>query len=148
MPPDPLAPRVIIGSSFPQIVQDYIHTARTSIDIIIYDWRLYDRQPTNPAAVFTAALCAAAQRGVRVRALVSSASLLDRLDRMGIKAKVLHSGKIVHAKVMIIDNSRVILGSHNYTQSAFTANLEVSLSILSSSACGELSAYFSRLWGA
>ena len=47
---------------------------------------------------------------------------------------------------MIIDNEIAILGSHNYTMSAFTINYEVSVIIQDKEVVNRLKTYFENLW--
>lgn len=50
-----------------------------------------------------------------------------------------------HAKVVVIDNRHVYLGSHNLTQSALTRNNELSLHIDSPDLAAEITGYLDRL---
>jgi len=49
---------------------------------------------------------------------------------------------------MIIDGKLAILGSHNYTMSAFTKNLELSVVLDDEETLGILGEYFKDLWQA
>jgi phosphatidylserine/phosphatidylglycerophosphate/cardiolipin synthase-like enzyme len=47
---------------------------------------------------------------------------------------------------MLLDNETAILGSHNYTQSAFTMNLELSVVLFRPPEIGRLILFFDNLW--
>lgn len=140
-------PIVLIGKKYVEKVSQQIAAARQSIDIIVYDWRLRPSLPTHPVSLLVRALLDAQRKGVRIRALVNSADVQRNLKLYGIDAKVLQTQKLMHAKMMLIDNRVAVIGSHNYTQSAFTSNLEISLCCTFESQDNELTQYFKNLWG-
>ncbi|MEM4546663.1 MAG: phospholipase D-like domain-containing protein, partial [Nitrososphaerota archaeon] len=51
-----------------------------------------------------------------------------------------------HAKLIIIDNETVIIGSHNWTESALTRNHETSIMIQDKETATKLTNYFMRIW--
>lgn len=76
------------------------------------------------------ALIEASRRGVSVRILFDRSqfkapySQIHRLTKAGIKTKVDHIQGIAHNKVLIIDRSRLISGSYNFSAAANTKNAE------------------------
>lgn len=139
-------PHVIMGAKFVDQVVPLIDEARSRIDIVIFDWRLYPKQPTHPVSRLVDALKSAVQRGVKVRVVVANDGLRDALNRMGFESKRHDSQRMLHVKMMLIDKRFAIIGSHNYTQSAFTENLEVSLAVDLGTEENELTKYFYLLW--
>lgn len=119
--------QTIIGKEFPEKVIPLFDSAKSSIHIIVFDWRWYPDDPANPAQLFNASLVRAISRGVIVSALVNSKSLADTLRKVGVDVKVVNTKNLMHAKIIIIDEKDVVIGSHNYTQSAFTTNFEFSV---------------------
>lgn len=140
-------PTIIIGKQFIEKVIPLINAAKESIDIIIYDFRLRPEHEEHPVSVLALALKEAKERGCVVRALVSSPTVKAHLEQYTLQAKILVTQKLMHAKMMLIDNTVAIVGSHNYTQSAFSTNIEVSLAVTLSSTQNELQSYFKNLWG-
>jgi phosphatidylserine/phosphatidylglycerophosphate/cardiolipin synthase-like enzyme len=116
----------IIGKEFPKIVIPKINDAKKSIKIVVFDWRWYPNEPANPVSLFNQAIVRAVRRGVSVHAVVNSIDVLNTLRLLGCEVRKLETKNLVHAKLMIIDDKIVIVGSHNYTQSAFTLNYEIS----------------------
>lgn len=143
----PKEPQIIIGKAFIEKVIPLVVAAKESIDIIIYEMRLRPGDDEHPVSVLALALKDAKERGVKVRALVSSPAVKAHLEGYTLEAKILYTPKLMHAKMMLIDNVVAIVGSHNYTQSAFASNIEISLSVRLSSAKNELVDYFKNLWG-
>ena len=119
----------IIGDEFSKIVIPEIKNAKNSIKIIVFDWRWYPTQIGNPAQQFNQEIINAHRRGVEVLAITNIKETRRILNEAKIKAKNLISARILHPKIMIIDNQHLIIGSHNYTQNAFTTNYEASILI-------------------
>jgi len=118
--------KTIIGSNFPKEVKPLIENAKKTIDVIVFDWRWYSHDPAHPVQLFNQCFVRAARRGVLVRVLLNNNSILPTLVSLGIKAKCPNIEGLVHSKMIIIDEKDLVIGSHNFTQSAFTNNLEVS----------------------
>lgn len=116
----------IIGKQFPDIVIPKIESAKHSIKIVVFDWRWYPNEPGNPVQLFNQAIVRAVRRGVAVSAIVNNTEIVNTLKQIGCNAKKLVTKNLVHAKLMIIDEKIIVIGSHNYTQSAFTMNYEIS----------------------
>jgi phospholipase D len=76
------------------------------------------------------ALIKAQSRGIKVRILLDKRNIKDKWSKMdsliesGADVGIDKVSGIAHNKVMIIDKSRVITGSFNFTKSADTRNAE------------------------
>jgi len=140
-------PKVLIGGKFIDGVIPLINDAKNSIDIIVYDWRIYPDAPSHPVNRLNAALFSALARGVNIRALVNHSVVKDFLISVGIKARMLDSKKILHAKSMLIDRRYSICGSHNYTQGGMILNHEISLAVDLGTEKNLLAVYFDNLYG-
>lgn len=139
--------QIIIGKEYIEKVIPLIVAARETIEIIIYEMRLRPGDDEHPVSVLALALKDAKERGVTVRALVSSPAVKAHLEQYTLDARILYTPKLMHAKMMLIDSVVAIVGSHNYTQSAFASNIEISLSVTLPSPENELASYFKNLWG-
>jgi len=136
----------IIGKEFPAKVIPLINNAKRSIDIIVFDWRWYPNDPANPAQLFNAAVIRAKNRGVKIRAIMNVDQVVKILNGQGCEAKHPKVQKLIHAKMMIIDGEILILGSHNYTQNAFTLNQEVSCILQNACDLAPYQNYFNHLF--
>lgn len=137
---------VLVGRDFPKVVTPLIDSAKHSIKIIVFDWRWYGSDPANPVQVFNQSLVRATRRGVKVRAICNAGLLVPDLVKLGIEARHLKAKGLVHAKLLIVDERHVVLGSHNYTQNAFTLNQEVSVLLSDCGKVGEFLRFFEALW--
>jgi len=117
----------IIGKEFPKKVIPLIQAAKSSIRICIFDWRWYPNDPGNPVQLFNHAIIQATRRGVKVEVVTNYDGVIRVLNDNGCDARKAITKNLIHAKMMIIDEKIIILGSHNYTQYAFTMNYEVSV---------------------
>jgi len=141
------SPQAIIAQRFPRIVTPLILSATKSIDIIVYDWRWYPTVGGSSVQTFNDAIVAAARRGVAVRALVNNDALVSLLRSKGIDARRLHSKRMLHTKMLLIDGVHLVIGSHNYTQHGFALNEEASVYVELPTGEHDFSLYFSNLWG-
>ena len=134
-----------------------IQAARGNIDILMYEWKWYGHESAGGVQKLNLALVAAARRGVKVRALLNIESMghaitkingrtLSFLQRYGMEAKMGQFGGVVHAKMMIIDDEVLVLGSHNYTKSAFSRNQEASIIVKGREDIMDYIRYFKGLW--
>lgn len=137
---------ILISRDFPKKVIPLIKKARKSIDIIVFDWGWYPDEIGEPIQIFNNAIYNANKHGVKVRALVQKRLIKAILSNLNIEAKILHSNKLLHIKLMIIDGEIAILGSHNYTKNAFNVNHEVSIMIKDETSILRLEDYFNNLF--
>lgn len=137
----------VIAQEFPKKVVPLIQEARNSINIIVFDWRWYPDNIGSSAQIFNQAIIQAARRGVKVRVLTNCQSIINLLNQNKISAKKFHSKKLLHCKFMMIDDRHLITGSHNYTQSAFSANMELSVILKNLAEPDRFIKFFNNLFG-
>jgi len=138
--------QAIIGKDFPKIVIPLINNAKKNIKIVVFDWRWYPNDSSSPVQQFNQSLVSAVRRGVHIHAVANNNEIVGILQGVGIDAKKFVSKNIVHAKLMIIDDEIVVIGSHNYTQYAFTMNFEVSCVIDNAEIASEYAKFFNSLY--
>ncbi len=139
--------QILIGKEYVAAALEEIGRARQTINIIMYHWRLRPSLPDSPVSLLLRGLLEAQKRGVRVRCLVSSPKILEQLRFTRFELRQHHFDKLMHAKVLLCDERVAFVGSHNFSHSAFTSNLEVSLRVELTPVDNELCTYFKNLWG-
>lgn len=142
-----IEPKAVIANNFPKVVIPLIREAKHSIKVIVFDWRWYPSVGGSSIAAFNAEISAAARRGVSVRALVNNDQVIERLRGVRCQARRLISKRLLHTKMLIVDDTKVVIGSHNYTQNGFATNFEASVLVHMSSEQNEFVEYFERMWG-
>jgi phosphatidylserine/phosphatidylglycerophosphate/cardiolipin synthase-like enzyme len=111
--------------------------ARTRVTVVLYVVRLDD---DGPVQHLLAALSSAARRGISVRVVLDQGqdwrtgaidpkhqAVAEHLRRSGVRVVLDETERTTHAKVLVVDDRHVVVGSHNWTRSALTANREWSL---------------------
>lgn len=140
-------PIPIISQNFVPIVVPVIDATKLTIDIIVFEWRFYRKGLKNNVSLFNDAIARAVARGVRVRCLVRTQSAVEELKKMGCLARTIPTRRLLHNKLLICDNSRVVIGSHNYTQHAFSSNYESSIMVVVEPQKNTFAEYFNNLFG-
>ncbi len=137
-------------SQYLPYLEKAIATASSSIDILLSDGELTG----NP---LWDEVLAAAARGVAVRVLLDASDwsesitdknrpTIDYLDRHGIPAKFDDPAVTTHAKLVVIDNHLVILGSSNWNEHAFAEQAQTNIAIDNPQIGAVFSEYFNRIW--
>lgn len=139
--------KTLISSEYAPYVKELVKKAQKSIDICMYDWRIYFNNPENPIQQVNLELIRAAQRGVRVRALLNTDLVLDYLKNFKIKARTLKDNRVLHSKFIIIDEKILVIGSHNMTSNAISRNLETSIVIDIPEGENRIQEFFNNLYG-
>ncbi len=138
--------QVITGRQFPEKVVPLIDGAKHNIKIVIFDWRWYPNDSSSPAQLFNQAFVRACRRGVKVQVICNISDVFKFLENAGAVCRQTISKNMVHAKMMVIDDDFVVIGSHNYTQNAFTMNRELSVIISNENTFCDFNNFFNTLW--
>jgi cardiolipin synthase len=96
------------------------------------------------------ALVKAAERGVEVQIITSGSQLGKKwayLQKSGVHC-ALDKKLTIHAKVLIVDREKAMLGSINFTQASLDKNRELSVIVKEGELIGQLLAVFARDWQA
>ena len=137
---------LIIGSQYAEKVMPIVSSAKNSIEIIVFDWRWYPDYVGYPIHKFNNEILQAAKRGVKVRAITNYKEITELLRKSAIECKHLLHNKLVHTKMLVVDRKIAVVGSHNFTHSAFSYNHEISVIMNDEKIATELSVFFDHLW--
>lgn len=141
-----MEPVPIFGKEFVNKVSGMLANALDSIDIIVYEWKFEDNDKVSAIGLFNEAIFKAVKRGVKVRVITTSKKTQALLEKEGVICKVLTTNKTLHTKILILDRFHIVLGSHNYTERAFTENYELSVYFVCSDFENKYVQYFENLW--
>lgn len=139
-------PAPIFGNEYVDKVVPFINSTLEEIRIIIFDWRIPRDDEMSRVSLFNDAIFKAVARGVKVRAIVSSEKVKAILDKMGVESKVWPTERTLHTKLLILDRYHVVLGSHNFTERAFSTNHELSVFFVVSGYENMFVRYFDNMW--
>jgi len=134
-----------------------IGQARIRIDVCMFHIAMPGEK--HPTARVLKALGNARRRGVTVRVLVDrdrerdpylstiiNRPAIDRLQRDRIAVRVDDSDKLLHSKVIVVDDRTVVLGSHNWTAGSYFGFDDLSFLISSEKVCRQQRRRFNELW--
>jgi len=147
--------RVLADDDYYPAILDLIDTAQQEIRMVMFLFKMNEKRNNRPARIVEA-LIRARKRGVRVEVLLETSDHDDDLDkenrRVGRRlkqngVKVFYDTRktTTHAKLLVVDRRRVLVGSHNLTQAALKYNHELSLLIDNERLAEQLIRYIDRL---
>lgn len=139
-------PKIFLSSEFSAGLLELIESAKRSIYIFMFDWRWYKDDFSCDVSLINQALVRAARRGVKVQALLNYAELEEQLNKLSITAKKANVKKLLHAKSIVIDEEIVVVGSHNWSKEAMTANVEMSVAVYDADLAKRVITYFQTIW--
>lgn len=142
---------------YPALINE-IQNAQTSIDIVMYEFKWYDNN--NSVVQLRDLLVKRASEGIKIRIILDQSKWYgvitdlskennktgNYLAENGISVKMDSLKTTTHDKLVIIDNSTVLVGSHNWGSSALTKNNEASVMIRGGEAAEYYEDYFEYLW--
>ncbi|MBN1473659.1 MAG: hypothetical protein JW914_03505 [Syntrophaceae bacterium] len=129
---------VLKNNDFFLVLLNAVDEARDEIFISIFSFRAGVHKRSYPDRIL-AHLGSAVKRGVNVKIILENTGKKDDdlgaqnrktkklLEEQGIVVYLDSPKKTTHTKMIVIDQRLVILGSHNWTQSALKYNNEISL---------------------
>lgn len=134
---------ILIGSQYLQEVTKLIDQSKSSIKIIMfYFW--YGGRRNHPTTGLTKSLKQAIKRGVNVQVILDqdkisdkynstqiNSSALKQLKKIGANAKYDSKENVTHTKIVLIDNQKVVIGSHNWTANSLRNYHDISVLISS-----------------
>ena len=138
--------QLITGSNYSKYVRNLFEQAQHSISVAVFDWRWYKYDPASPMQLLNQSLLHASRRGCNVRAFTSSRDIANLLISLGIKAKSHQHRSLFHPKLVIIDAKHVVIGSHNWSNSAMEKNVEASVHIQDEQLATQSLLYFEQIW--
>jgi phosphatidylserine/phosphatidylglycerophosphate/cardiolipin synthase-like enzyme len=146
MPPPFSKNELVIGPAYTDRIIELVEAAKVSIFILMFDWRWYKNDFSCEVSRVNHALVKAVRRGVSVRGVVNYKPIIETLEAVGIKARHWADSRLLHAKMLVIDGSVVVLGSHNLTMNALTQNVEVSAVFSDTELANQATALFDAIW--
>ena len=123
-------------------LHEVLQNAKKSINIAMFTFRYYPNYPNDANSVIIGDLIAAKQRGVDVKIILDCSDwnrsntlqnkmVGDSLKKVGIDVYYDPVDVTTHDKLIIVDDSITIVGSHNWSYYALERNNEASALIVS-----------------
>ncbi len=132
----------IFNREYVPALHEALQNAQKSIHIFIFTFRYYPNYPHDANSVIIGDLIAAKQRGVEVKVIMDCSSwnrsntlknkmVGDSLKKVGIEVYYDPVDITSHDKLVIVDDSLVFVGSHNWSYFALERNNEASVKVVS-----------------
>ena len=118
---------ILNGYTYLKKFVEIVSSARTSIYISMYIWRMDVLNPLSPISELNRALANARARGVRVYSVTNFGDVVRRLQGQGIEAYKYAGPNCFHNKIVVVDSQYYFIGSHNFSNHALLSNVEVSI---------------------
>ncbi len=151
------ATRAVNGSAYYPVARDLLKGARRNIRLLMFE--LFEAHPGDPLDTLYSLLEQAARRGVAVRVLTEGGEehlrgrvgprnrrTLQRLQQAGVEVRVDQPGQTTHAKMLLVDDRWLLVGSTNWSYHALIHNLETNVLIRNGLAVHQEVAFFDSLW--
>ena len=142
---------IINNQSYYEIALKLVKKANVSIYVIMYVLKYDPGDKADPANELVWALGNASARGVEVAVILEGSVAVNQaaynyFRAVGVNVTYDSTHVTTHCKLMIIDHRYVLVGSHNWTESALWYNNEASVLIISEEVAKREEEYFNRLW--
>jgi phosphatidylserine/phosphatidylglycerophosphate/cardiolipin synthase-like enzyme len=119
--------KLVTNENFFNEIKKILQTAEEEIDIIIYNWHFYKNDIGSKVSQLNDILFFKLNRKIKIKVVVGNATLYQELKQKGFHVKYNRVRGLNHAKVIIIDNKWCSVGSHNFSENAFSRNEEASV---------------------
>ena len=150
--------QLVTNDQYYKVARDMIKDAKHSIRVMMFEMAYYDRHGSAPTNSLIRELVSARKRGVKVEVILEVREGQDRTTERNRRAgKMLSQGGVeviydspsrtTHAKLMVVDEQIILLGSTNWTYNALSSNNEVAVRIRSKEAAKDVVEYFNKVKG-
>lgn len=131
--------RVVAPREYVDVLQQEISRAKKSITACLYVFSVSPTRPQSESMKIIDALVAAQARGVKVEVILDAGQewrgedvveagknqvAYEVLAGRGVDVFFTTAAAVVHAKAVVFDRSSVLLGSTNWSEAAFSRNIE------------------------
>lgn len=148
---------VLIDRRYLQRVPALIETAERCVRVAMFQMMVKGKAARGTSRNLGIKLAAKALEGKDVRVLInvcpggSRVAAINRdaaawLAERKVRVRCLGASRVCHAKLVIVDSTLAVIGSHNWSVSALSRNFEVSVVIREPAEVQRLAAYFDELW--
>ena len=139
---------LLLDNNYTTKVIEFVKSAKNEVRICAYAWRWYEGEPELGIHRLNIELYRARDRGVDVKVLADRTAMPDNLRALGFNVREIEPTRMLHTKAICIDQSTLVLGSHNMTKRAMTDNYEMSIATQEFELLKQFVEYFDRLWSA
>jgi DNA uptake protein ComE-like DNA-binding protein len=150
---------VLVNGSYVQSVKARIDASATSISLLVFTGTPTGADDGLAPLPLVEALEAAAGRGVNVRVVLDqddggepygslfiNRALVNRFRAGAVQVKLDTEQTLLHSKVLVVDRTACVVGSHNWTRAGFAGTHELSVLIDNAAVAAAFGDRFDQLW--
>lgn len=158
----PATGALLVDDAYVAAAAALVDAATVSVDLMVFLCTLTAAGADGPGPLaLVEALEAAAVRGVTVRVLLDqdvngepyksaliNRAAVRRFQAGTVDVRLDDPNVLLHSKVLVVDGTEAVVGSHNWTGTAFRGTHEVSVAVHDATIAGEYAARFQAVWAA
>jgi phosphatidylserine/phosphatidylglycerophosphate/cardiolipin synthase-like enzyme len=141
---------VINDDEYFDYVFELIDGAETSIHIVLFEIKYYDKYPDSKINLLVEKLIDKNKNGVDVKIIVdqflTDPRAVEILNQTGVNIKYDSTTRTTHSKLIIIDEKIVIIGSTNWSHYSLTKNRESNIALNNKEIAKNFESYFEEVW--
>ena len=149
---------LLTDNNFLPQAKTLVEQAKSSIDIVTFKAELTHKPRGTFLFAFFNELILQAKKGLRVRILLNWNSerrsvpltnkyVMEQMKTNNVQVRHLPDNRCCHAKLILVDKQKAIIGSHNLSVKSCHNNFEMSYLIPDPETVKEISDVFARSWG-
>ena len=147
----------LIGSEYSRKLVEILQNAKCSVEVLMYHWRVSRGKSKPRVSAVEKEISDALARGVKVRVILNHGLPSDPIRKTnstaagwlrskGAEVRFWGTGRTMHSKLFLVDRTFLVSGSHNFSESAMTKNIEISAFVVGSGDIRKVQDYFNLLW--
>lgn len=149
--------KILIDEEYRRELHTTLNSARSSIRIMMYRLQRRVGFGKNQKNIILNILKEKARQGVKVQMIIDierrpGAAYKENLFcardlvKADVECKELRQSRVCHAKMVVVDDREILVGSHNWSFNSLQRNLEVSVMILDRHQAERVARYFDKLF--
>lgn len=118
---------LLINSEYYESILYHVKNSISDIYFFLYHDSFSEKVSGSKVDSLLFELQKAKSRGVKIKFICQNLNQLKKLKQYGFEVKKAQGIKTMHSKGVCIDSKYLFVGSHNFTNNAFSLNLEMTL---------------------
>ncbi|HHF53109.1 MAG TPA: hypothetical protein ENL43_01940 [candidate division WOR-3 bacterium] len=151
--------KAVLSAQYTNEALKLINSAEKSIKIVMFEAAYYSKYPDSPSNLILKTLKKKAEEGVDVRLILEGGErylggrfqkelkeVINFFSDSKVKVKTDRKGINTHAKFILVDDKKLLIGSTNWTYYGLTKNNESNVLVISEHLGRQFAHYFDALW--
>jgi len=149
----------VFSTQYAEEALQLINGAQKSIKVVMFEAAYYPKYPNSPSNLILRAIKQKANEGIEVKLILEGGEkflgkrfqkelkeVLELFTNSKVKVKLDRKGINTHAKFLLVDDKKLLIGSTNWTYYGLQKNNESNVLIISRQIGEKFAHYFNSLW--